>query len=117
MIETEYDLSVDRSGTFLADGTAYIDGVGPAQYGERWEIESIQTLVEGSVDESRLRIMQDGRTRVIQGTYSGNFDTSDSHISLQSGQKLYFAYERGTPGATARVTVNGRKFIRGSRAY
>lgn len=109
----EYRLSEQYSVTLDAAGVGWIQGVGPQQQREHWEVTSIQTTVENAVKESRLYVFLDSVDRMIQGTYSGNLDTSDSKITLAAGQKLYFKYDQGEPFANARITIDGIRFVRG----
>lgn len=114
-MESEYQLMEQYSVTLDAAGIGWIRGVGPAQQRERWKITSIQTTVETPVGskEARLYVFQDSLTRLVQGSYSGNLDTSDSVINLQAGQKLNFMYDRGEPLKIARITIDGLKFVKG----
>lgn len=114
--EREYQLMEQFNVTLDALGAGWIRGVGPRQQRERWEITSMQTTVEtpaGSA-EARLYVYQDSTDRLIQGSYSGNLDTSDSTVMLQAGQKLNFRYEMGEPTKIARITIDGRRYVRGA---
>lgn len=115
--ETELSLFDERSVVIGADGVGWIRGVGPAQYGEEWSIESINTRVENSVGESRLFIYSNGTTRLVEGTYSGNLDTSNTRIKLKSGEQLNFKYERADPNSVGYITIDGVRHIAGRRAY
>lgn len=114
---TELPLFVEKQVVIGADGTGWIRGVGPAQYGEEWEITSTTTRVENSIAESRLYVFANGTTRRVDGTYSGNQDTSNTVFKLRSGELLNFQYERATPGAVGFITLDGTRKIAGRRGY
>lgn len=114
---TELALSEEYSVTLDASGEGWIRSVGPSQYGEEWLIESTQTRVEGSTEESRLFIYRNGTTQLVEGTYSGNLDNSNTAIKLRSGETLWFKYERGSPGARGYISLTGTRRIAGRRGY
>lgn len=114
---TEYMLLESFQTTVTANGEAWIEGKGPTQYGEIWRIESTQCLVQGSVNEARLRIYRNGRTQLVEGTYSGNQDTSNTTFELQSGEKLSYFFSGADVGSIAIITLQGKRVVRGSRAY
>lgn len=114
---TEYQLLAEYRVTIGDDGTGWILGVGPTQHGETWAIASTQTLVENSVAESRLRVYRNSRSQIVEGTYSGNQDTSNTTFDLQSGELLNYQYINATPGATAIVSLTGIRKVKGRRAY
>lgn len=115
--ETEYVLQEEHHAILNADGEGWVSGVGPQVYGERWVIEATQTRVENSTAESRLEIFRNGTTQIVEGTYSGNQDNSNTRMELNTGEKLWFKWTNGTPGAQAIVTLYGRRYVRGRRGY
>jgi hypothetical protein len=114
---TTYALQEEKRVTLDASGTGWIDGVGPTQYGEEWHIEATQCVVDNSTSESRLKVYLNGRTRVVEGTYSGNQDNSNTTFHLRSGEKLYYQFTGGTPGAVAAISLAGTRVVRGNRGY
>lgn len=114
-IETEYPLTEQRSATFDAAGVAQIQGIGPSTPFERWEIDSTQCS-SPSVLQSRLEIFDNSAmTRLVEGTYSGNLDNTNTVFKLRPAQKLYYRWSLGTPGALATVTLNGTRYVKGNR--
>ena len=114
-IETEYPLVESRSAVFDANGIAVIDAVGPATPFERWEIESTQTYSD-SASQTRLEIHDNSaRTRLVEGTYSGNLDTTNTVFKVPQNTKLYYRWTLGTPGSSAKVSLNGKRFVQGLR--
>lgn len=115
--QTRLQLSEERSVILGADGEGWIRSVGPQQYGEEWSVQSIQTRVNNSVGESRLYVYRNGTSQLVEGTYSGNLDTSNTNLHLRAGETLWFKYERGTEGANAIVTLTGERSVAGRRGY
>lgn len=116
MIETELQLLKSYSVTIDALSTGWINDVGPTQSSERWEIDSIQTVCT-SVAQSRLFVFRQGRNRLVEGTYSGNLDTSNTNIRLQPGERLNFNYTQADVASIGTITITGRQFLQGRRAY
>lgn len=114
---TSLQLSEERSVTLDSNGEGWIRAVGPQQYGEEWHITNIQTRCVNSVDESRLFIFRNGTSQMVEGTYSGNLDNSNTTLELRAGETLWFKYERGTEGAFGTVTISGDRFLAGRRGY
>lgn len=114
---TTYILAEERRVTLDASGQGWIEGVGPAQYGEEWHISATQCGVENSTAEARLRVYINGKTRLVEGTYSGNQDNSNTEFHLRSGEKLYYRFSDGTPGAIASVVLSGERTVKGHRGY
>lgn len=115
--QTEYILAEELHVTLDANGEGWINGIGPAQYGEEWDITSTQCLVTGSTAETRLQIFLNGTTRMVEGTYSGNQDNSNTPFHLRSGEKLYYLFTRGDVGADAAIILSGKRVVAGRRAY
>lgn len=114
---TEYILTEERHVTLDANGEGWIQGIGPAQYGEEWDVTSTQTVVTGSTSETRLQIFLNGTTHMVEGTYSGNQDNSNTPFHLRSGEKLYYFYSKGTPGADGMIVLSGKRVVAGRRGY
>ena len=114
---TEYILSEERHVTLNAAGEGWINGIGPTQYGEEWHIDATQCLVTGSTSETRLQIFINGTTRMVEGSYSGNQDNSNTAFHLRSGEKLYYLFTRGDVGADASIILTGKRIVAGKRGY
>lgn len=114
---TEYALSEERHVTLDASGSGWINAIGPAQHGEEWFIQATQCVVLNSVAESRLQVFLNGTSRLVEGTYSGNQDNSNTAFHLRSGEKLYYQFTRGDVGADAAIILTGHRIVQGQRAY
>lgn len=114
---TEYILDFEQHVTLDSNGEGWINGIGPTQYGEEWQITSTQCLVTGSASETRLQIFLNGTTRMVEGTYSGNQDNSNTPFHLRSGEKLYYFFSRGDVGADAAIVLTGKRLVAGRRGY
>lgn len=114
---TEYTLQEEYHVTIGAAGEGWINGVGPTQYGEEWNITSTQCLVTNSLAESRLRVYLNGTSRIVEGTYSGNQDNSNTAFKLRAGEKLYYFFSGADPGADAAIILTGNRIVAGVRAY
>jgi hypothetical protein len=116
-IETELQLNQTYTVTIGATGIGTILDVGPTQSWERWIIEAMQTSVVGSTTQTQLTVYMQGQTRAVEGTYSGNFDNSNTKFDLRQGQRLNLIYTNGTPGAVGTVVITGTRYLRGRRGY
>lgn len=120
---TEYQLNDERSVILDANGEGWIRSVGPTQYGEEWIIDNTQTRVD--VDpvttpiqsQTRLKIFRNGQSQLVEGTYSGNLDNSNTVFKLRSGETLWYKYENGDAGADARISLSGTRRVKGNRGY
>jgi hypothetical protein len=112
MAEMELPLAEQYSAVISAAGEALISNVGPVRAFERWEISSTQTFSD-SVAQTRLEVYdRSGLSRLVEGTYSGNLDTSNTVFKVGQGEALYYKWSKGTPGALVRLTINGSKFTK-----
>lgn len=110
MSDLAFELIEQYSTTFDAAGVALINDVGPSRAFERWVIDSIQ-ISSTSVSQSRFEIHDSvSRGRLLEGTYSGNLDTTNTVFRLVQGRKLYFRFTLGTVGTFATVNVTGTRF-------
>lgn len=116
-IETQLPLDIQTNVMFDTTGTAILLAVGPETPFERWEIASISTSAS-STSQSRLAIYNSPSFGTpLEGTYSGNQDTTDTKRTLMPGTSLSFQWTLGTPGAIATISLTGVRFIKGQRAY
>jgi hypothetical protein len=111
MTETELPLTEQYSMPFTADGEAIIGPVGPGRPFERWEIRSTQVSSD-SITQSKVIVYSDSAlNRIVEGSYSGNLDTSNTVFKLAQGASLYFKWTGGSPLAMARLSIDGSKFV------
>lgn len=101
-------LDVDISATFDVNGNARAR-IGPSVYGHKWHIARMVTSTTDTVLVPELRIYLNGEApnRLLDGSYSGNLDTSAMELTLQTLDKLVIVWSLGTPGAIATLTVQG----------
>lgn len=118
-------VSVTPRSTYTNDvgdlvGVHWISNVGPPLSWERWTITSIHTE-SNSDSESQLWVYRRGRP--VQGSYSGNFDTSDTRVELQPGEELSFKWENVTYDPQvptqyyAEIVLIGERLLRGKLLY
>lgn len=111
MIETEYRLDTSVSAT-LVSGGATVSEIGPVLHGERWHI----TLFSAQgPSPAKLEIFR-GNNK-IDGTNAADNDTSNTDITLTTGEKLKFVWSGGTDGTTMICYLSGERFVKGQRAY
>jgi hypothetical protein len=100
--------------TIAADGTgtAVIAPVGAGYY--RTTFWSVTTSQQGA-SSSTATIFRDstGPLDVIEGTYSGDQDTSDTVIELEPSEQLLCVWTGALPGAAAVFRVEGRVSLDG----
>jgi hypothetical protein len=116
-VETELELYKQYSVTLDGTGAGTISDVGPVNHGERWVINATQTAVPASVAQSRLSIFWAGLTAMVEGTYSANMDNTNTIFELMAGRKLYYVYSGGDAGVVATITLRGKLYLAGKRAY
>jgi len=115
-IETELQLLRTVQVTLGSDGSGLSVPIGPDQSWERWVIENISTSCDSTANTT-LIILRQGTLRPVEGTYSGNLDSTDTPYKLMPGERLSFQYTGGDTGATGLITITGTKYLKGRRAY
>lgn len=111
MNEITYDLYEYRTAIVNAAGVATIDMVGPVQPFERWEITSTQVANDGA-NASKMEIFNNpSRTQLVEGTYAGRLDTSDTQFRLGTSQGLWYRWSGASPNSVSTLTVRGRKMV------
>lgn len=101
------------SATFVSDGvggTICRAVAAPTRAGISWSIDLIATTVSpGSTPSSQLKVYRgvESVTTYVEGTYSADNDTSDTHHELKSMDSLTFVWTGGTLGAVATATLHG----------
>lgn len=106
---TELFLSETFYTTLSDDGFGWINNIGPSLSYEMWVINRIHTQCDS---EKEAYLYMHRRGQLIGGTYSGNFDTSETSIELHPGQDISFHYENGDAGAPAVITIEGQRTIK-----
>lgn len=98
--------------TLDAGGYGVVTGIGPDFQGSQWNVTRITTHVEsdeqfGQPTEFRVYRGPVSATTLLEGTYSGDFDTSDSHFQLQHGERFSVEWRYGPAGKTAVCRIEG----------
>lgn len=110
--------------TFHLDEAFLVDGgsqdlsiaraqVSPQIYGVKWRIERIATSTTSTKDtELRIYRGDEQPNRLVDSTYSGNLDTSDTPIIVETTEQLKFVWSLGDPGSIATATIHGMQLGR-----
>jgi hypothetical protein len=104
------------SGTAtIAGGTATIV-ISPSIQGEQWDITKL-VVSSTSVAQTEVRIYRGTASDVnlIDGSYSGNQDVSDTELTLLAGEVLTFQWTGGTNGATCTARLEGTRSFKRRR--
>lgn len=110
------EIPLDQIATVVLDGSGYgVVTLGPAKFNESWLIEGLSVNVSTNTNEPKASIYRDqvSQTTLINGTYSGSFDTDPAfNYELQSGRKVAVEWEGGDAGAVATVRLWGKDRFR-----
>lgn len=100
--------STAGNATFSPSGVAEVT-VTPDGAWASWTVTRI-TVITTSATDTEARVYRDAVSdgAFIEGTYSGNRDTSpwNPGLTLNPGQSLVVRWTGGTPGAVATVSVD-----------
>lgn len=98
-----------------AQAVAGVDGVavirlGPTIYGTTWTVTGM-SVNSDSVNVPRVDTFRNtiAATAFLEGTNSGNADTSDSHYDLLFGDALVFQFRGCDPGSNCIVVITGKQ--------
>lgn len=99
------NLTLDGSG----NGTVRF---GPVPGFQQWDISLYAVTAGGpNTKQALVKVYRNlvNDANLIDGTYSGNFDTSSQNppISLVVGESLYFVFSGGNPSVAASVRIEG----------
>jgi len=110
LMEAEYDLYLYVDCIVDSFGFGYLS-FGPEQAWERWEIASTQISNNGA-NASKLEIFNNAQhTQLVEGTWAGRLDTTDTNFKLRTGEKLFFRWGGASTGSRSTATIRGRKFV------
>lgn len=105
-------LLASANATFISDGVggsvARVPHLGPRRYGTTWHVTHMVSTTN-SVVPSQVRVYRniESPTTIVDGSDSANQDTSETDITLGSGEFLTFVWTKGDIGAIATITVSG----------
>lgn len=105
-------VSESATGTADASGTARVS-LGPLRAFETWQIVST-TLSSTSttlIPTAKLYRGAEVPSRLIDGTYTGTLDTTDTPYKLRSGDKALAVFTGCDVGAQCTITVEGESTI------
>lgn len=103
-----YNLNETKTATFDAGGNAIVTFTPPSL--EYWNITSKAVQTSDPASETQIpqaSIFLGGVFK--EGTYSGNFDSSDTPFHVEKSQQFVCQWSGGTAGRTATFTVNGTR--------
>lgn len=109
----EYPLAEYRTVVLDGSGEATVTGLGPVLYGEQWRIHRISVSTTTRCKFTVYRGRDIAPQYQLDGTVRGDLDTSETNLTLQSGDSISFKWELGAAGATGSVRVEGTRTIRG----
>lgn len=97
--------------TIAADGTATAT-LPPVPVGTVWQLQAV-TVNSTSAQRTSCTLyrgISNTQVNIIEkSVYSGNADTTDTAIRLNSGEQLRAVWAGGTPGAACQVTITGQQ--------
>lgn len=95
-----------------ANGRAVVE-FQPLRAGEDWHIvrTSIQNAGVNNVPEARVYRGIESPTTLVEGTFSGNMDTSDTVIDLRNGERLLVVWSGADAGSQCSATVDGERTV------
>lgn len=102
------ELFESAQATVNADGRSECR-LQPLRAFETWTVTKM-TVQSTSVGQSQCRVYRgsESPSRLIEGTYSGNMDSSDTSIQLRNGESLLAVWTKADPGSVCTFTVEGR---------
>lgn len=103
-----YNLNESQTAEFSAAGIATVTFSPPSL--EYWQINSKGVTTTDPTDATVIpeaRVTLDGV--FVEGTYSGNLDSSDTPYRVEKGQQFTCTWTGGTPNRLATFTINGTR--------
>jgi hypothetical protein len=106
-VTTVRPLDLSRTAIFGADGVARCV-IGPTVFGESWKIRRMIVNTSSDLDtDVRVYLNAENPTRMIDGSFTGNRDFSETNLTLQTLDQLIVVWISGTPGTYATFLVQG----------
>jgi hypothetical protein len=101
-------LSESASGITDANGECRVS-LGPLRSFEVWNVISTTVANTGTALVPTAKLYRGGEapSRLIDGTYTGTLDTTDTAYSLRSGEKVVAVFTGASVGTQCTVTVEG----------
>lgn len=106
------ELRESGSGTADSAGRA-VCRVQPMRYGEEWRITrmTVQSTSATLVPTAKVYRGSEAASNLVDGTFTGTQDTSDTSIRLMSGEALVCVFEAGDVGSRCTFNVFGEKVV------
>lgn len=106
---SETPLAESSSATADASGVARVS-LGPLRSFETWDVRSTTVASTSSTLVPTCKLYRGGESpsRLIDGTYTGTLDTTDTPYKLRSGDKVLAVFTGCDVGAQCTVTVEGQ---------
>lgn len=104
------ELRESGSATAGSDGRA-VCRVQPMRYGEEWRITrmTVQSTSSTLVPVAKVYRGSEAASNLVDGSYTGTQDTSETSIRLMSGEALVCVFEGGDAGSQCTFNVFGEK--------
>lgn len=105
-------LPLFESSTGVADATGRaVARVQPLRAFERWDITRMAVSSTSTVLVPTCRIYRgaENPSMLVDGTFTGNLDQSDTQLSLENGEVLLCVWTGADVGARCIFTVQGKK--------
>lgn len=103
-----YQLRESANAIADVDGRA-VAQLQPLRAFERWKIIKItvQSTSAPSVPECRIYFGAESESNFIEGTYSGNNDSTDVTLELENGERLIAVWSGAEPDSSCTLTLKG----------
>ena len=104
----ETPLYESSSANADANGIARVS-LGPLRGFERWDVRSTTVASTSSTLVPTCKLYRGGESpsRLIDGTYTGTLDTTDTPYTLHSGDRVMAVFDGCDVGAQCTVTLEG----------
>lgn len=101
-------LAESSSASADASGIARVK-LGPLRAFESWDVKLTSVASTSSVKVPTVRVYRgaESPSRLIDGTYTGTLNSTDTPYTLRSGEKVVVVFEKCDVGATCTITVEG----------
>lgn len=102
------ELFTSGSAVANANGRAEIR-LQPLQAFHRWHVKRMTVHSDSSVLVPTVEVYRGGaqRSNLVDGTYTGTLDHSDTDMLLRSGEPIIFVFVGANVGATCTAIIEG----------
>jgi hypothetical protein len=105
-------LPLNESARAVADASGRaVATLQPMRAFERWRITrtAVQSDSTPEVPTCKIYRSMESPSTLVEGTYTGTLDSSDTEIVLENGERLLAVWEGATVGSNCTVTVSGER--------